>query len=75
MQTHGVQITTRNRTNDSQFKHNTVLVDKGNEWLARKHKPFLAVPTDDTWYVVPPEESIIFLNDEGICKHLDSPLP
>ena len=46
------------------------LVDAGNESLTRDAtKPVLAVPADHTWYVIPPEESVIILNDKGnfIC--------
>ncbi|KIM56736.1 hypothetical protein SCLCIDRAFT_1220175, partial [Scleroderma citrinum Foug A] len=69
LQAQGVPIISRNRTNGSEFKRGTTLVDRGNEWLVEGNKPFLAVPTDDsTWYVVPPEKSVIFRNNEGMVE-------
>ena len=71
LQAQDVPIISHNRTDDSQFKCGTALVDRGNEWLVEElNRPFLTVPTDDsTWYVVPPEKSVIFRNDKGTGGH------
>ena len=49
----------------STVKRGTVLVDQGNEDLAGDNKVMLSVPADETWIVVEPWESIIFMDEHG----------
>ena len=49
----------------STIKRGTVLVDHGNEDLADGNESVLSVPVDNTWIVVEPWESIIFIDESG----------
>lgn len=49
----------------SPITRGTILVDKGNEYLANNKENILSVPVDDTWYVVQPWESIVFVDKNG----------
>ncbi|KAH7903594.1 hypothetical protein BJ138DRAFT_1107542 [Hygrophoropsis aurantiaca] len=62
----GVKIVSRDRVIDHEYKCRTTLVDRGNEDLVRPGDDFLSVPVDDgTWYVVEPDESVVFVNSNG----------
>ncbi|KAL4075327.1 hypothetical protein V8B97DRAFT_1883409 [Scleroderma yunnanense] len=65
LQAQGVHIIYCSQSDDTPFKCGTTLVDQGNEGLVKGCEPILAVPADDTWYVVPPGASVIFLGAEG----------
>ncbi|KAL4065179.1 hypothetical protein J3A83DRAFT_4414365 [Scleroderma citrinum] len=65
LQAQGVHIIYCSWSDDMPFKCGTTLVDQGNEGLVKGCEPILAVPADDTWYVVPPGASVIFLGAEG----------
>lgn len=59
----------RDRIEDSRLKHHSILIDAGNEDLAQDAvRPVVTVPldTDNTWYVVKPDESVIFTNQMGM---------
>ena len=63
-----MQLVTRSRVNDDRFKYHSILVDAGNEDLATNPaKPAVVVPidSDGVWYVVKPDQSIIFVNENG----------
>ena len=64
-----MKILQRSRVKDTHYKCGTTLVDSGNEHLVKNPKAVLVVPADNSWYVVPPEESVIFLNSKGKCIH------
>lgn len=53
-------------SDDTSFKQGTLLVDYGNEDLAGSGVTFLSVPIDDSWYVIEPDESIIFIDSKGM---------
>lgn len=59
-------MVTRDRSDATAFKKGTLLVDRGNEDLVDSGVASLSVPVDDSWYVIEPDESIIFVNSEGM---------
>ena len=48
------------------IKRGAILVDHGNEYLARESTNVAVVPCDATWVVVEKWENAIFIDDEGI---------
>ena len=65
-----VRVVIRDHSDDTSFKRGTLLVDCGNEDLVDSGNTALSVPVDESWYVIEPDESIIFINSEG---SMDSP--
>ncbi|KAG1902008.1 uncharacterized protein F5891DRAFT_1187037 [Suillus fuscotomentosus] len=60
-----VRMVTHNRSAKTSYKRGTLLVDHGNEDLVGSGDTTLSVPVDDSWYVIEPDESIIFVNSKG----------
>ncbi|KAG0701054.1 hypothetical protein DFH29DRAFT_1000545 [Suillus ampliporus] len=63
--TGAARLVTRDRSDDSSYKRGTLLVDCGNEDLVDSGAMALSVPADGSWYVVEPDESIIFVDSKG----------
>ncbi|KAG1817583.1 uncharacterized protein BJ212DRAFT_1576659 [Suillus subaureus] len=53
---------------DTSFKQGTLLVDRGNEDLVDSGSSTLSVPVDGSWYVIEPDESIIFFDSNGLVS-------
>ncbi|KAG2056868.1 hypothetical protein BDR06DRAFT_995338 [Suillus hirtellus] len=60
-----VRIVTHDHSAKTSYKRGTLLVDHGNEDLVGSGDTALSVPVDDSWYVIEPDESIIFVNSKG----------
>ncbi|KAG1836227.1 hypothetical protein C8R48DRAFT_744111 [Suillus tomentosus] len=60
-----VRMVTRDRSAKTSYKRGTLLVDRGNEDLVGSGDTALSVPVDDSWYVIEPDESIIFVDSKG----------
>ncbi|KAG1798268.1 uncharacterized protein HD556DRAFT_1440608 [Suillus plorans] len=60
-----VRMVTRDCSAKTSYKWGTLLVDRGNEDLVGSGDTALSVPEDDSWYVIEPDESIIFVDSEG----------
>ncbi|KAG2031557.1 hypothetical protein BDR03DRAFT_1015959 [Suillus americanus] len=60
-----VKVVIRDCSDDTNFKWGTLLVDRGNEDLVDSGVAVLSVPVDESWYVIEPDESIIFIDSEG----------
>ncbi|KAG2138190.1 hypothetical protein BD769DRAFT_1637950 [Suillus cothurnatus] len=61
-----VKVVIRDRFDDTGYKRGTLLVDRGNEDLVGSGNTALSVPVDESWYVIEPDESIIFIDSKGI---------
>ncbi|KAG1759298.1 hypothetical protein EDD22DRAFT_971676 [Suillus occidentalis] len=66
--TETVKVVTRDRSDATAFKKGTLLVDRGNEDLVDSGVTSLSVPVDDSWYVIEPDESIIFVDSEELVS-------
>ncbi|KAG1895723.1 uncharacterized protein F5891DRAFT_1193902 [Suillus fuscotomentosus] len=58
-------MVTRDRSAKTSYKRCTLLVNRDNEDLVGSGDTALSVPVDDSWYVIEPDESIIFVNSKG----------
>ncbi|KAG1718580.1 hypothetical protein EDB19DRAFT_1920363 [Suillus lakei] len=63
-----IKVVIRDRSDDTSFKRGTLLVDHGNEDLVDSGNTALSVPVDESWYVIEPDESIIFINSNGLVS-------
>jgi hypothetical protein len=61
-----VKVVIRDRFDDTGYKRGTLLVDHGNEDLVGSGNTALSVPVDKSWYVIEPDESIIFIDSKGM---------
>ncbi|KAG1893902.1 uncharacterized protein F5891DRAFT_1195822 [Suillus fuscotomentosus] len=60
-----VRMVTCDRPAKTSYKRGILLVDRGNEDLVGSGDTALSVPVDDSWYVIEPDESIIFVDSKG----------
>ncbi|KAG2097407.1 hypothetical protein BD769DRAFT_1780647 [Suillus cothurnatus] len=60
-----VKVVIRDHFDDTGYKRGTLLVDCGNEDLVGSGNTTLSVPVDESWYVIEPDESIIFIDSKG----------
>ncbi|KAG1741683.1 hypothetical protein EDB19DRAFT_1972393 [Suillus lakei] len=63
-----IKVVIRDRSDDTSFKWGTLLVDRGNEDLVDSGNTALSVPVDESWYVIEPDESIIFIDSNGLVS-------
>ncbi|KAG1904691.1 uncharacterized protein F5891DRAFT_1184104 [Suillus fuscotomentosus] len=61
-----VRMVTRDHSAKTSYKRGTLLVDRGNEDLVGSGDTALSVPVDDLWYVIEPDESIIFVDSKDM---------
>ncbi|KAG1751726.1 hypothetical protein EDB19DRAFT_1903671 [Suillus lakei] len=63
-----IKVVIHDRSDDTSFKRGTLSVDHGNEHLVDSGNTALSVPVDESWYVIKPDESIIFINSNGLVS-------
>jgi hypothetical protein len=56
----------------STIKARTILVDVGNEALVQDGDNVVAVPTDDSWLVVPRWANVIIVDNDGLHSSVSS---